>query len=124
MVKSDKKFSDWTTILNSVKTPLGFFTLLALILDGVLLTTATLTEKVSLLAPVGLLALITVFVFAIVWRKPYALYHPKDWQAITVNLLLFGADPQNPGKHMKIEPFEVDFDVPQCVLEVRDRGAT
>jgi len=38
--------------------PLGFFTLLALILDGVLLATATLTEKISFLAPVGLLGLV------------------------------------------------------------------
>ena len=108
------KFNGWTSVLSSVKTPLGFFALLALILDGILLATGALTAKVSMWAPIGLLGLLIVCVFAIVLMKPHALYHPTDWpvqeKAVTVNLLF------------PIAAIDVDLHVEQCVLEVRDRA--
>lgn len=121
MTSNNNKLNGWVLILNSVKTPLGFFTLLTLILDGILLGTAALTEKVSMLVPFGLLGLVIVFVFAVVWKKPYALYHPRDWQTVTVNLLFLEPDPNNPGEFRDKQSIEVDLDVPRCVLEIRDK---
>lgn len=108
---NNSKYSDWTSALNAVKTPLGFFAMVALIIDGALLVTAALTDKVSMLAPVGLLGFLIVCVFAIVWKKPYALYHPKDWpqRTLRVNLLF------------PIEDIDIDLDVEHCFLEVRNK---
>jgi hypothetical protein len=117
----NSKFKGWELVLGSVKTPLGFFTLLALILDGVLLATAALTERISMLAPFGLLGLVIVFVFALVWKKPYALYHPRDWQTVTVNLLFFEPDLSHPGRFQEKQPIEVDLDVARCSVEIRDK---
>ena len=107
------KFNGWTAVLNSVKTPLGFFALLALIVDGVLIASATATDKVSVWVPVGILGFLIVCVFAIILVKPLALYHPKDWPAqkktVTVNLIF------------PIESIQVDLDINQCALEVRDQ---
>lgn len=106
------KFSAWTSVINSVKTPLGFFALLALILDAILLGGAALTTRVPMLAPVILLGILIACVFAIVLIKPYALYHPKDWpmreKRMTVKLIF------------PIEPIEVDLDAEKCILEIRD----
>lgn len=101
----NNKFGGWTSILDAVRTPLGFFTLIALILDGVLLATAGLTEEVPMWAPIGLLGLLVAGVFVIVWVKPDALYRPKT---VTVSLLF------------PIEAIEVDLDIEQCTLEIRD----
>lgn len=110
---NNTKFNGWTSILNSVKTPLGFFSLLALILDGVLLALAATTKEVPMLAPVILLAILILCVFSIILIKPHALYHPKDWPArgkvTTVNLLF------------PIEAIQVDLNIDQCILEIRDK---
>lgn len=108
---NNTQFSGWTPVLNSVKTPLGFFTLLALILDAILVGTAARIEEVTIWAPIGLLGLLLVGVFVIVLYKPLALYHPSDWPKtpLTVNLVF------------PIEPIEVDLNIEQCVLEVRDK---
>lgn len=106
---NNTKFNGWTSVLNSVKTPLGFFALVLLVLDGIILATAPLTQ-IPVLAPVGVLGVLVAGVFAIVWKKPLVLYHPKDWpKAVTVNLLF------------PIEAIQVDLDVKQCILEIRDR---
>jgi len=118
---NNTKFKGWTLVLNSVRTPLGFFTLLALILNGILLGTAALTNKAPMWAPIGLFGLLLVFVFAIVWNKPYVLYHPRDWQTVTVKLIFLRPDPNNPGKFQEIDSPEIDLDVPKCRLEVRDK---
>jgi len=101
----------WTSILNSVRTPLGFFALLALILDGIILATAPLT-KVPIWWSVALLGVLIVCVFAIVWKKPLTLYHPKDWpvkeRPIRASLIFPG-----------LKPFQVHLDVEHCVLVLR-----
>lgn len=110
---SNNKFTGWTSVLNSVRTPLGFFALLALILDGILLGTAAVTAAVPMWAPLLLLGFLIACVFTIVLIKPHALYHPREWPAhektAMVNLLF------------PIEPIEVDLDVEQCIVEVRDK---
>lgn len=47
---NEAKLDAWALVINSVKTPLGFFTLLALILDAALLGAASATEKMSIWA--------------------------------------------------------------------------
>lgn len=107
---------DWTPVLNSVKTPLGFFTLLALILDGLLMAVATRVEEVTIWAPIGLLGLLLISVFIIVLRDPKALYHPDDWpkelidnKDLIVNLVF------------PVEPHKVQLNTDECVLEVRTK---
>jgi len=106
----------WPSILNSVKTPLGFFSLIALVLDAILLALAAKGE-VSIYAPIGLLLVLIVGVITIVMVKPLALYHPADWPKSTpkpvvmVVTLIF---PEG------IAPFEVDFDTETCTIDVRD----
>lgn len=81
---------DWVRLIDSVKTPLSFFTLIALILEGVLIGTAALTNKVSILAPLGLLLLTLLIVAIITIKNPLAFYHPKEWpveKPLTVNLM-------------------------------------
>lgn len=82
---------DWSRLIDSVKTPLGFFTLFALILEGVLIGTAALTNKVSILAPLGLLLLTLLIVAIITIKNPLAFYHPKEWpkkeKPLTINLM-------------------------------------
>ncbi|GAG90777.1 unnamed protein product, partial [marine sediment metagenome] len=46
----NNKKKSWTSIIKAVKTPLGFFTLVTLIVDG-LLGTAVFTENVPWWAP-------------------------------------------------------------------------
>ena len=75
----DNKSGGWTAVINSAKTPLGFFTLAALIPDAVLISTSALASKVQMWALLVLLGLIIVLVFVIVVSKPLSLYHPKDW---------------------------------------------
>jgi hypothetical protein len=64
-------------------------------------------------APIGLLGLLIVCVSAIVLIDPRALYHPKDWPPVqekpVMVILIF-----------PIEAIQVDLDVEQCTLEVRD----
>lgn len=105
----ESKFSGWKSIISSVKTPLGFFTLIVLSVDVLLFGTSALTGKVSMWAPIALFALVIMMFFVIVWKKPYVLYQPGDWQSVTVNLVF----PE------EIKPFEVDFQERNCVLEIR-----
>jgi hypothetical protein len=112
----DVKFKGWTSILNSVRTPLGFFTLVALILDGLLVALAT-TGKVDILAPIIVLGLLCGGMIVIVILKPLALYHPSEWPktdgtgvSVTVTLVF----------PVGIKPFEVDFETEKCRIEVRD----
>jgi len=113
-MSNNTKFKDWTSVLNSVRTPLGFFALLALILDGILLVLAAATKDVSMLAPIILFALLILCVFSIILIKPLALYHPKDWPArgkiMTVTLVF------------PIEAIQVELDINQCILEIRDKN--
>ncbi len=76
---NEAKARGWSSVLNSVRTPLGFLTLVALILDGFLLSAASFTERLPLWAPLALLALLVAAVFAVMIIKPLALYHPNDW---------------------------------------------
>lgn len=99
----------WTSVINAVKTPLGFFVLIALISDGIL-SVAIATGKISVWAPIGVLVLLIACVFVISWKKPWALVPRK---VITVNL------------DFPIEPIQVELNVNQCLFKVRDmRGKT
>jgi len=110
-MSNNNKIGGWATIVRSVRTPLGFFTLAALVLDGVLTVTTSVTN-VPIVFPVLLFGMLIVVVSAIAVIKPLALYHPSDWPKkstpVTVNLVF------------PIKPIDVDLEVGKCVLEVRD----
>ena len=86
----ENKFEGWALIINSVQTPLGFFVLIALVLDGIFIAAGLATEKISMVVPAGILVLLIIAVIVIAWKKPLALYHPKDWPVhdviMTINL--------------------------------------
>jgi hypothetical protein len=115
------KLSGWPAIINAVQTPLGFFTVVALILDAVLLGASLATARVTMWAPIVLLGLLIVGVFVIAWFRPLALYHPRDWpkkgKGVTVKLLFFDEEVKTPNP---IEPINVDLDVQQCGLMIKD----
>lgn len=67
----------WTSIIKSVRTPLGLIVLLSLIVNGLLVV----VRDIPYWAPLGLLALIVVAVFVTMMINPKALYHPSDWPA-------------------------------------------
>ncbi len=117
---ANNKFNGWVKVISAVKTPLGFFTLIVLSLDGILITAATFTDKVSMLAPIGLLGMVIVLIFVIILKKPHAL---GDWKAITVNLRFYEPDPHNSGKLMEANPIKIDLEVTQCELIVCDEKA-
>jgi hypothetical protein len=103
-----------TSVINSVKTPLGFFTLLALILDAVLLGESVLTARIPLWAPIALLGFLIVCVFAIVMIKPLALYHPSDWPVSEKRMKAKLKFP--------VQPIEVDLFIEGCILMIRDQN--
>lgn len=113
---NNDKFQGWISVLNSVRTPLGFFTLLALVLDGVLLALAA-AGKVNILAPIVILGLLCTSVSAIVILKPLALYHPSEWATADKKSLGLTVALTFPDG---IEPFEVDFDTEKCLIDVRN----
>lgn len=80
----DNAGRDWVSILGSVRTPLGFFTLVALILDG-LLAAATLTGNMPFWAPISLLFFLMAGFFIVVFFKPWALYPLRT--DVTVNII-------------------------------------
>ncbi len=103
--------SERPTIIETVKTPMSFFTLVALIIE-VILTGATLSQSISILAPLSILGLLVVLVFALAWRKPYAFYPPEYWpRKVRVNLLF------------PIHPIQVALNVQNCVMGVREKEA-
>ncbi len=115
-MSSDNKVSDWKLIIEAVKTPLGFFTFVVLVLDGILVITAASTDRISMLAPLVLLGLVIVLVFVIVWIKPEIL----QFKAITVTLTFCEPCHDKPAELQKVKPIEVGLDITECVLEIRD----
>ena len=98
-------------MLKSVRTPLGFFTLIALILDGWVMWMGSSQKQPLLLgAALALLALVLIFVFTIVWCRPHVLYHPSDLQISTINLIF----PNEDG--------EFDVDTDKSRIEIRDNA--
>jgi hypothetical protein len=104
---ASRRYSDFAVVLRSVKTPLGFFTLIALLLDGIILAAAITTERVPLYWPLLVLGVVVVGMFALVWWRPHALYDPTELQTITVNLIF--PDSEIPR----------DFDLDNCHFVVR-----
>lgn len=111
-ITADEKSKGWALILNSVRTPLGFFTLIALILDGFLLVIAASTE-ITTWPPLVLLWFLVACVFAIVWKKPYALYHPKDLPQKAIRIILLF-----PIKNAT----KVELEVEKCFVDIRDKN--
>lgn len=78
MTGEERKGDDWSTVISSVKSPLGFVVLLALIINGLLVGASALTDRVPMWMPLMVLVLIIVMFFVTVWLRPMNLYHPKD----------------------------------------------
>jgi len=95
----------WVKIIEAVKNPLGFFTLMALILNGIILGAATQSSGVPMEAAIGLFGLLIVCVFILVLKNPGVLGGSR---IITVSL-----DFPKP-------PFDVDPDSEKSFIEVQD----
>jgi hypothetical protein len=108
MTAADKG-TDWAALVKAVRTPLGFFTLLALIFEALLIAASTATPDVPLWAPIGVLAFMFAAVILVAWNNPLALYHPSDWprRPVLVNLLF----PED----------GLDLDIARCEIEIRDK---
>ncbi|MBI1928894.1 hypothetical protein HYR99_32195 [Candidatus Poribacteria bacterium] len=106
---NNTKFKDWTSIINAVQTPLGFLTLIVLIIDGIFVGVGAFSNNKSIMwGAFVLLVSIVLVVVVIAWNKPHALYHPRDRQSIRVNLNF----PKG------ISPFNLVLDTDKCILEV------
>ena len=110
----NNKKKGWMSIIKAVKTPLGFFTLVALIVDG-LLGTAVFTENVPWWAPTLILVLVIVLVFTAMMINPLALIHPSEWPTPSTVPLIFSSDGQ------RIDSYQVDLDEEKCQLTVRSK---
>jgi hypothetical protein len=85
----------WSGLVGAVTTPLGFFTLIALILDGVLIAGALATVRISLWAPLAVLAFLVALVFVLLVLRPEVL---RPARPMVVSLVF------------PLEPIEVDLD--------------
>ena len=107
--RPESRLSHFETVLRSVRTPLGFFTFVSLLLDGVLTGISAATNQIPLICPLIFLFFVVLLVFLIVWFRPHALYHPNDVQVATINLIF------------PLEETDIDFDLDKCRFEIRDR---
>ncbi len=94
------------SVINSIKSPLGFFTLVVLVIEGVFIGSG-FAGKVPIWMPLGLLGLVVVGVFVTIWVKPGVLYPSR----VTVKLIFPN----------EVQPIDVDLNIAQCSLEVRDQ---
>jgi hypothetical protein len=106
--------ANFPSVIGAVKTPLGFLTLIALVLDTGMLGAAVITEGKAVPGwmPAGLLVLLLILIFAIVMINPLALYHPSEWppaRSVTVSLIF------------PSESVPSDFNEVDSTLEVRDK---
>lgn len=80
----DRESSDYASILRAVKTPLTFFALALLIVEGFLtavILTAGFERNVKLgltITGICLFILVCIMVFVLAWRKPEGLMSDKD----------------------------------------------
>lgn len=77
----------------AVRSPLGFFSVVAGIVNVLLGVVGVVTDKISLLYPLGVLVFLVVVVGAIALFKPLALYHPGDLATVTVSVRFPGGGP-------------------------------
>jgi hypothetical protein len=79
-----KSGAKWTEALRQIKTPLGFYVLTLLILEGTLsivLTCSKLTEEhiwTGFLLMIGAFTAVVILVTLFVWRKPTSLLFEKE----------------------------------------------
>lgn len=99
----------WSSVIAAVRTPLGLFALIALVISASLTAAATLTDEVSIWAPLALLGLVVVAVFVIVLAKPDALYHPSARRPLTVSV------------SFPVAPIDVELDSDHCTVTIRDQ---
>ncbi len=110
----DNKKKSWTSIIKAVKTPLGFFTLVTLTVDGIL-GTAVLSENIPWWAPTLILVLVIILVFTAMIINPLALIHPSEWPTPSTVPLIFSSNGQ------RIDSYHIDLDEEKCLLTVRSK---
>ena len=111
--ENDNDKTGWTAIIKAVKTPLGFFTLVILILDGIL-GSAVLTENIPWWAPTLILVLIIVLVFIAMMIDPRILT-PSSERIPSCVPLTFLSNGQ------RIASNDVDLNEEECKIWVRSR---
>lgn len=109
--QNDKK-KGWASIINAVQQPLGFFTLAALIVNGILGTTV-ITEIVPWWAPALILVLIIVLVFIAMMIKPEVL---TGEQPILYTIpIIFSSNGQ------RIASDQVELDEERCQITIHSK---
>lgn len=109
--KNDKK-KGWASIINAVQHPLGFFTLAALIVDGIL-GTAVITEVVPWWVPTLILVLIIVLVFIAMWFKSEVL--TGEQPLLSIIPIIFSSNGQ------RIASDQVELDEKKCEITVHSK---
>lgn len=97
------------SIINAVKTPLGFFTLVILVIESIFLAESAITAQTPAWMPFSLMALVVVCVSLIAWFRPRAL------------------NPSQPDRYVAMifpEGEQIDFNDDSGVLVVRPRVGT
>lgn len=72
------------TIIDAVRTPLGFFTLAILILEGITLAFSAATQLIPIWMPLALIGLVIVFVFVIALYRPSVFYSLRAYRIVTM----------------------------------------
>lgn len=99
----------WSSVIAAVRTPLGLFALIALVISVGLTAVATVRDEVSIWAPLAILGLVVVAVFIIVLVKPDALYDPSARRPLVVSV------------SFPVAPIDVELDSDHCKVTIRDQ---
>jgi len=100
------------SIIESVQTPLGFFTLAILVLEAILLGESLTTGRIEPWMPILLIAVVIVFVFVLVLVKPSAVgvLQKTERSEITVTMMF-------PKEHSN-----VNFNIGCGELSIKPKG--
>jgi len=108
-MSDDNRTGGWASLIKSVRTPLGFFTLVALVLDAFMIGITAFTSILQIWIPLALLGLLVIAVFFITKENVLALYHPDDWPQRKKVYVLF-----------KDKTMPPDLNISKCKLIKRD----
>lgn len=108
--ENDNDKTGWTAIIKAVKTPLGFFTLVILIVDGIFV----LTERIPWWAPTLILVLVIVLVFIAMMIDPRILTISSERIPRYIPLTFLS-------NSQRIASFDVELNEDECKIWVRSK---
>ncbi len=72
------------SIINAVKSPLGFFTLVILVLESFLVAASAATQQIPMWMPFAIMALLIVCVVVLAWVRPELVGAPQPERHVTM----------------------------------------